>query len=469
MIRPMKSLVALALATSGLAGPVVVARSARAAEPSEVAPQPPTESRSSPVAAEEARRRAAMEAVARGQQLASQKRNDEALDAFREALSQYEAYPLAHHEIALLLVDKGDLPGAEANLRKALGMAPDFERAEQALGEVLRRSKRLDEALTHFANAIHLDGRDLAAWYGAAAALDAQGKRDQSLWAMQQLLDIAGVKGDDPSAPPPSKLVAEVLKAVAVAKDDDVEARRWAGLDTQVAKPDEKKGEPKAALGPDGLPVHEGDVDFRRQAYVAALEAYKKQAATKDGEKDAILAYKIGAVYAIMNEGRLAIQAWRKALALDPASELVGRHLALLVAKQRATELATKGPALGDAIARARQALLAGDPATALWLVKGSDDPAAATLEGEARLQLGDFVGARAVFEELLGADPDDHVAKGGLAEALLRGPPTPGSPGLADKALAAWVGDDDVRLDTFLVLRRGEVMARVLTPEPEE
>ncbi|MFO0749172.1 MAG: tetratricopeptide repeat protein [Myxococcota bacterium] len=421
------------------------------------------------------KRAAAIAAAQRGQSLAMQKRGDEALDAFREALADYPAYPLAHHEVGVVLAERGDLPGAEANLRKALELAPDFERAQQALAEVLRREQRYDEALEHFGQALRLDGRDTAAWYGAAEALKAQKKPEESLWVMQQLLDAAGVKPGppspidptDPTAQPLSPLLAEVKKGVELALADGVEARRWAGIDKAVAKAPDKSG-----LGPDGLPVHAGDADFRRQAFMSALAAYKAQWAEKGGDKaaaDAILAYKIGATYAVINDPKQAIIWWRKALALDPSREVIGRHLALLVAKQRASEMAAGGPALGDAIVRARQALLAGDPATALWLVRGSSTPAAAAIEGEARLQLGDYLGARAIYEELLGEDPEDHVAKGGLAEALLRGPPNPTAPGAPEKALSAWVGDDEVRTDTFLVLRRGEVMARVLNPEPEE
>jgi len=396
-------------------------------------------------------RELAMAKVQKGQELAANKRRAEAIVLFREALVAYPAYPLAHHELGVALAESGDLTNAEANLRRALVLAPDFARAQQALAEVLRRQKRHDEALSLYTSALRANPNDLAAWYGLAASLAATRHPAESLWALQRML-AATPNHDAP-------LLAEAQELVDAQLDDGVRPKPWPGIDKSEV----------AQANPDLLPRHPGDEDVERQAYVAALAAYTTQAKTPEGGKDAVLAYKIGAVYAIMNETRLAITWWRKALSLDPSREIVGRHLALLVARQRAAELASGAVTSGDTIERARQALLAGDPATALWLVKGSDAPQAAVLEGEARLQLGDFTGARAIFEALLAKDAEDRVARGGLAEALLRGPTSPRNTDLAQKTLQAWLGDEEAKLDTFLVLRRAELDARVLMPEPPD
>lgn len=437
---------------------VGVVAPARAGDPEEGGPPsaPPVEASTPPTGGDAARREQAMAKVRRAQELAAQGagRRAEAIEALRDALALHPAYPLAHHELGLLLAEAGDLPGAEANLRRALAMAPDFARAHQALGEVLRRGKRHEQALASYTVALREDPKDVAAWYGLAASLRATRRPGEGLWALERLIAAAA----DKDAP----LVVEAKRAADAALAAGTQPKPWAGIDKAVAD------KPEAA--PAVLPRHAGDDDFEGQRYVAALGQYMALVKAPGGDKDAVLAYKIGAVYAIMNETRLAIGWWRRALSLDPAREIVGRHLAILVARQRAAEAAAGGAAgAGDAIQRARDALLLGDPATALWLVEGSSAPQAALIAGEARLQLGDFGGARAIFEGLVQKDPEDRLARGGLAEALLRGPTTPRNSDLASKALQAWLGDDEARPDTFLVLRRAELDARVLMPAPPD
>jgi len=235
--------------------------------------------------------------------------------------------------------------------------------------------------------------------------------------------------------------------------------------------------EEEPMLAPAGaLMRHAGDKAFRERRYLAALAAYletwKQQG--KEAKPDAVLAYKIGATFEVMNDDRQALGWWRTALAADPGRELIARHLSVLIAKLRGAgqRVRSTDSAQDDGLERARTALREGDPAAALYLVGGLDRPGAAAIEGEARLRLGDFERARKIFEELLGADPEDRVAKGGLAEALLR----MGQVALAEKAIQAWVGVEGseggyrARPEVFLVLRRGEVNARLLAPaEPLE
>jgi len=402
-----------------------------------------------------ARRDQAMARVRAAQELASQgaARRGEAIAALRDALALYPAYPLAHHELGLLLAESGDLPGAEANLRRALALAPEFARAHQALGEVLRRSKRHEHALASYTTALREEPGDTAAWYGLAASLRATKRPAESLWALQRLVDAA--------KNPDAGIVVEAKKAIESALAAGTAPKPWPGIDKAVAE--------APPVAPPILPRHAGDDDFDAQRYVGALQEYLALAKAKGGDKDAVLAYKIGAVYTIMNETRLAIGWWRKALSLEPGREIIGRHLALLVARYRAAEVASGTQTGGDALERARAALLLGDPATALWLVEGVAAPQAVLIAGEARLQLGDYIGARVVFEGLLAKDPEDRLAKGGLAEALLRGPSSPRTNDLAQKTLQAWLGDDEARADTFFVLRRAELDARVLMPAPPE
>lgn len=423
-----------------------------------------------PLAAKKDRARAL---VARAQELAAVKRYDEALDFLRDALEAYPAYPLAHHEVGVTLAEQGNLPAAEASLRKALEMAPDFARAKQALGEVLRRQKRFDEALPLLSAASQAQPKDLASWYGMAAIFKAQKKDAEALWALESLVGAA----ENPDAP----VVNEARKEAAALIQKGVVASAW-GVAPTVAEPtvepkkpdDEESTTPTA---PGSLPRHAGDKAFAEQRYLAALEAYNAAWNAKKGGAegapapiDAVLAYKIGATWAVMNDRKNAMTWWRKALAAEPSRELVARHLALLIAAERGVE--AQKPADDALVQRAKAALRAGDPGTALYLVHGVTLPGAALVEAEARLRLGDFARARALFEELLGDDPDDRLAQGGLAEALLK----LGQTSLAESAIQIWVGPESIegsykaRPETFVVLRRGELEARFLAPaEPND
>lgn len=404
--------------------------------------------------------------VKRGQELAAMGRADDALETFRAALEVYPAYPLAYHEIGVTLADQRELGAAEANLRRALELAPGFTRAQQALGEVLRRQRRWDDALAQLRRALDGAPADLATWYGIASCLRAKKQDAEALWALEQLIAVA----EDPEAP----AVVEADRERAALLKAGVVARAWGAPVVADTGPVVDDGEAAAVVAaPGALPRHAGDKAFTERRYLAALEAYRAQwdAQAKGAAPDAALAYKIGSTYAVMNDARQALAWWRTSLAADPGREVVARHLALLVARLRGGEAEAPEAGGSEALVRARTALRAGDAASALWLAQGLDLPGAATVEGEARLRLGDFAGARAIFEEVLGEDPDDRVAKGGLAEALLR----LGQVGAADKAIQAWAGEQGdaggskVRPETFLVLRRGEVEARLLAPDELE
>jgi len=407
-----------------------------------------------------ARRDRAQGLVRRAQELAAMRRGDEAIEVLNQALDAYPAYPLAYHELGVTFAELGNFSQAEANLKKALELAPDFVRAQQALAEVMRRQKRYGEALSLYQKVLVAAPKDLASWYGVAASLRVQKKDPEALYALKQLIAAA----ENAEAP----AVVEARKEVAALEKAGVVASVWGGQG-EPGKPDEG---PITASAPGSLPRHAGDKAFAERRYLDALNAYRKAWAPKT--PDAVLAYKIGATFAVMNDARSALTWWRLALAADPGRELIARHLAILVGKLRGAgkSIGPAAPGEEDAVARAKDALRQGDPGTALYVIKGLDAPGAAVVEAEARLRLGDFEKARLIFEEQLGEDPDDRVAKGGLAEALLR----MGQTGPAEKAIQAWVGVEGseggykARPETFLVFRRGEVEARLLAPlEPEE
>jgi tetratricopeptide (TPR) repeat protein len=524
----------------------------------------------------ELRRERARALVKRGQDLAGLRQFDEALAAFRAALQAYPAYPLAQYELGITLVETKDLVGAEANLRQAIAMAPDFARAHQALGEVLRRQKRFDDARLAYLDAVKHGPKDTIAWHGLAATLKAQKNEPEALWALESLL-AASENTEAPVAVEARKEAAAMIARGVVAKPIDI-----GPAEPVVAEPEpepetpetppETPVEPTIAANPGPLSRYEGDKAFAERRYLDALNHYMAAwhvlvpppvaaplpapdpattpgadgtptpapalepaptpalepapaleptpapaptpapyrsspppsaepsgpssggptglaAALRDRpavgmpapttpsvgaqpaapatapKGDPELAYRIGATYAVMNDNHPAIRWWKLALAIDPSRELIARHLGILMARVGQN---TERPPVSAAhlMERVKALLLSGDAASAFILVRNRDDVGAGHMEAESRLRLGDYRHARQIFDELLAADPEDRIARAGLGEALLKlGLTEP-----AAKAIETWMGDNKARPETFIVLRRGELEARLLAPyEPED
>lgn len=519
------------LLVSSLAlGPVLSPLPAMSAEPSPVdspaepapatAPGEPAPTEAPPVRLPtelELKQERARSLVKRGQELAAGRFTSEALAAFRAALAAWPAYPLAHYELALTLADTKDLPGAEANLKAAIALAPDYARAHQALGEVFRRQKRLEDARASYLEAVRLAPEDTVAWYGLAVTLKAQKSEAEALWALESLLAVPNQNSDAPVAVEARKEAAAMISRGVTAKALEVRAPEVAEIPPEEPKPEapgpeepkpeEAKPAEVAISGTPGvLGKKEGDKAFAEKRYVEALRLYlaaweelvpparpapqtdakttpeptsapaaeaaptpeppppPEAAPTPRGDPE--LAYRIGATYAVINDLKPAIRWWMTALSLAPERELIARHLGLLLRRVRAAEPAPTEISGAVRIERAKALLRDGDAASALMLVKNREEIGAGHLEAESRLRLGDFRSARQIFEELLAADPEDRLANAGLGEALFR----LGEDELARKAINAWMGDEKSRPETFLVLRRGELEARLLAPhEPED
>ncbi|PKN53888.1 MAG: hypothetical protein CVU56_29505 [Deltaproteobacteria bacterium HGW-Deltaproteobacteria-14] len=366
--------------------------------------------------------------------------DDQAIAAYGEALQAWPAYPLALNELGAIYAKKKELARAEALLQQALQLDPEFTAARANLAEVQRRMGRFPAAIESYHAVLDASPEDPDAHYGLAAAFARAGDKPAARWAMERYLKLVG---DDAEGP----RVAEVEEQLERLDDDDVEARApWV-----VASVTKQPAEP---------PRHAGDEKFYARRYMEALAAYR--AALGDGD-DVVLLYKIGATYAVMNDYRSALNWWRRALLLEPDRELVVRHLGLATIKL-AAQSPPSSPAIPDPLEGARVALIAGDAAAAVARLAGEAGEEAAQLRGEALLLLGDLAGARASFESILNARPDDRDASGGLAEALAR----QGASAPAAAAMRQWLGDRDVPPETFLVLRSNDFVTR-LTSEPEE
>ena len=387
--------------------------------------------------------------------------DDQAVAAYSEALQAWPAYPLALNELGAIYAKKKELARAEALLQQALQLDPEFTAARANLAEVQRRMGRFSVAIESYHAVLDVTPDDADAHYGLAAAFARTGDKPSARWAMERYLKLVGEDAEGPR-------VSEVEEQLERLDDDDVEAKAPWVVASVAKSPVEPTAveEPEApALAtapgePGALPRHVGDAKFYARRYMEALAAYRAELG--DGD-DVVLLYKIGATYAVMNDYRSALRYWRQALLLEPDRELIVRHLGLATIKLAALS-PPSSPAIPDALEGARVALIAGDAAGAVARLAGENSLEAAQLRGEALLLLGDLTGARASFESILTARPDDRDASGGLAEALAR----QGATAPAEAAMRQWLGDRDVPPETFLVLRSNDFVTR-LTSEPEE
>ncbi|MEA1982286.1 MAG: tetratricopeptide repeat protein [Campylobacterota bacterium] len=71
-----------------------------------------------------------------GYVLALQKRNEEALDSFKEALSVDGENPFTHLEMALIYMEESEFASARTHLNAALEIEPNLEKAKEALDKL---------------------------------------------------------------------------------------------------------------------------------------------------------------------------------------------------------------------------------------------------------------------------------------------------------------------------------------------
>jgi tetratricopeptide (TPR) repeat protein len=126
--------------------------------------------------------------VALAEMLLSMQRNDQADQVLMEARARVPESSAIHRALAHSRLVRGDLAGAEGDLRLALQRDPQDIRAHLALGDVLRRMQRLDDARRALDAVTELD----PAFPGLAMArgqlAEARGELPQALQTFREAL-----------------------------------------------------------------------------------------------------------------------------------------------------------------------------------------------------------------------------------------------------------------------------------------
>ena len=102
--------------------------------------------------------------------------------------------PAPWGNLAVLSIRNNDLDGAEQALQKAQSLAPPNSRLELLAGLIASRRGRPDEALTHFREAVKLDGTNLIARYALVQELGRQPGPQSEAEVQQQLEQILAVQ-----------------------------------------------------------------------------------------------------------------------------------------------------------------------------------------------------------------------------------------------------------------------------------
>jgi len=104
---------------------------------------------------------------------------DAALADYRKALALDPSCASAHFNLAVAMVQAGDLEEAESHYRQALPGRPTAE-THNGLGYVLSRQDKTDEAIAEFRKAVEVDPKYTPAYNNLAEALVRQGKLQEA-------------------------------------------------------------------------------------------------------------------------------------------------------------------------------------------------------------------------------------------------------------------------------------------------
>jgi superkiller protein 3 len=127
--------------------------------------------------------------------LQQQGKLDEAIAAFRKALTFAPNAPEIHNTLGTTLRQKGDMEGARAEFQEAARLNKIKSNAQAATfatntGIARLREGKLDEAIERFQAAIALDPASAQAYYNLARALQQKGQQTAARNAYQKAREL---------------------------------------------------------------------------------------------------------------------------------------------------------------------------------------------------------------------------------------------------------------------------------------
>jgi tetratricopeptide (TPR) repeat protein len=125
-----------------------------------------------------------------GNALVLQRKLDEAIAAYRQALALDPKYAPAHNNLGNALVQQRKLDEAIAAFRAALALDPKYATAHNNLGSALQQQRKLDEAIAAYRQALALDPKYVDAHHNLGLALGKQGNLNDAITAYREAIRI---------------------------------------------------------------------------------------------------------------------------------------------------------------------------------------------------------------------------------------------------------------------------------------
>jgi tetratricopeptide (TPR) repeat protein len=125
-----------------------------------------------------------------GRALNELSRDDEALDAYRNAIRINPRDAKASYNLGVTLAKLGMLEPAIDAHRQAISIKPDFAEAYLHLGAALRAQGKLEAAVAAYHQAIHINPNFIEAYNNLGGALNELDRRDEAIVAYRQAITI---------------------------------------------------------------------------------------------------------------------------------------------------------------------------------------------------------------------------------------------------------------------------------------
>ena len=125
-----------------------------------------------------------------GNVLYSQGKLDDAVAAYRQAISVKPDYVEAYSNLGNALKDRGSLDGAVVAYCRAISIKPDYAEAYSNLGAALYEQGRLDQAVAAYRQAIRIKPDYAEALLNLGAALRIRGTFDEAVAAYRQAISV---------------------------------------------------------------------------------------------------------------------------------------------------------------------------------------------------------------------------------------------------------------------------------------
>lgn len=329
---------------------------------------------------------------------------------------------------AKALLDKRDLRGAEIQLKSALQKQPTLAEARYLLGATLLQAGDFPSAEKELRRALEYQfSPDPVYPLLAQAALRGAGDVDT---LRKRIAEFRDVKVADTTGQ--AQILAELGTAYLAARQpDDAKAAFTAALA-------QRSEHPPARIGLARLAAAAGDIDGAMQVTADVL-------ATTPGMVEALLLK--ADLHLVRGENEAALEALRAVVKLEPKNGAARYGIAILLLRERRLdEAATEAAAMKKALPRDIRATYLeglisfrrGEPAKAKDLILqvlkvAPDHPPSQLLGGAIAYQLGEYASADEQLRKVLARFPRSGYARGLLALTYLR----LGQPGRAEEVIA--------------------------------